>query len=223
MTKSDLASRVAKNFGKAYLALGCGLPVIDSTGYRRVCGAPATATHFLGTVELSACDACADNMAEQYDPPEPRRLPSCPIPVVDEAAGGTMRPCGENTTTPRIVGGVHVHVCARCARALDDARDAAVLAQPPYGVSERARARAAWIALLLGSAEWTGKPLVDLVKGAGPPPYATPGDGEEEYVVQLAATLDALPVEPDDVDDENTADESVDDGGNDGAGENSEA
>jgi hypothetical protein len=73
------------------------------------------------------------------------------------------------------------------------------------------RNRAAWLGSLAGIAALTGETLTEVAAEAGPPPYATPGDGEAEYIAALAAKLDGLPPA-------NDAEDSEDEGdGEDGA------
>jgi hypothetical protein len=91
------------------------------------------------------------------------------------------------------VEGVAVHMCARCALAHDRALDDAVLARVPRDERELAQARAAWLGSLIGIAAWSRTTVAAVAARSGAPPYAKPGDGEEEVIAQMAADYDANP------------------------------
>jgi hypothetical protein len=91
------------------------------------------------------------------------------------------------------VEGVAVHMCARCAVAHDRALEAAVLARVPRDERELAQARAAWLGSLIGIAAWSRTTVGAVAARSGAPPYAKPGDGEEEVITQMAADYDANP------------------------------
>jgi hypothetical protein len=76
------------------------------------------------------------------------------------------------------------------------------------------RNRAAWLGSLIGIAELTGKTVAEAAKRAGRPPYAKPGDGEEEVIAKMAAGYDANPPPANDNGDD--TDDEEDDGGEDG-------
>jgi hypothetical protein len=83
-------------------AARCGLPVLDTEGRARICGAPATTTRTVRGVEFTACDACAASVDAQGDEPMARRLTPEPAASRRCVAGlvvdGVAKVCGEPAT-----------------------------------------------------------------------------------------------------------------------------
>jgi hypothetical protein len=79
----------------------CGLPVLDTEGRARICGAPATTTRTVRGVDFTVCDACAASVDAQGDEPMARRLAPAAEPrrcVAGLVVDGVAKLCGEPAT-----------------------------------------------------------------------------------------------------------------------------
>jgi hypothetical protein len=80
----------------------CGLPVLDTEGRARICGAPATTTRTVRGVDFTVCALCAASVDAQGDDPKARRLaPAVAEPrrcVAGLVVDGVATLCGEPAT-----------------------------------------------------------------------------------------------------------------------------
>jgi hypothetical protein len=79
----------------------CGLPVLDTEGRARICGAPATTTRTVRGVDFTACDECAANVDKHGPNVEARRLAPAAEPrrcVAGLVVDGVAKLCGEPAT-----------------------------------------------------------------------------------------------------------------------------
>jgi hypothetical protein len=100
---SNVPSRRSRRQRSDLPAERCGLPVLDTEGRARICGAPATTTRTVREVDFTACDACAANVDAQgpNDVTARRLAPAVAEPrrcVAGLVVDGVAKLCGEPAT-----------------------------------------------------------------------------------------------------------------------------